>query len=96
MGPEPLLGALAWLGVALAALAVAYAARKRDWIALLIFTTPGVLLGVEGAQGQVGMTRSLGVFMAFFAIGALLVGAPLAALFLRWSQRKSPSRGPQL
>ena len=81
------MGLLAWVGIALAIAVLVFALRTRKW-ALLIFVTPGALLGFEGAQGQASVAKSLGVFMMFFAIAALVIGIPLSALYLYWTRRR--------
>jgi hypothetical protein len=83
------MGLLACLGIGLLIVALSAAVKARSWLLLLIFVTPGALLGIEGTQGQVGLARSLAIFMMFFAIGALVIGAPLAALYWRWSRARA-------
>ena len=88
MGPEPIMAAIACLGIALAIGLLFFALKTRRWVVLIIFATPGVLLGLEGAQGQATVLKGFDVFMMFFAIGALVIGAPLSALYRYWTRRK--------
>ena len=79
---------LALLGIGLSIGLIVLTVKTRQWIQAVIIATPGVLLAIEGAQGQIGPSKAFGVFMMFFAIGALLIGAPLVGLYRLWLRYK--------
>ena len=94
MGPEPVLGVLAWLGIAMLALfALLLWKDLRSWPYVAFAALPGVALAIEGVQGQVGAGRIVGVCMMFFAVGTVLVGMPLAALGWWWRNRPGSRPG---
>ena len=94
MGPEPILGVLGWLGIfVLVGLALLLRAKPRLWPYVLFSVLPGIALAIEGAQGQVGVMRNVGVFLVFFAVGTLVVGVPLAGLGWWWLNRPASRPG---
>jgi len=94
MGPEPIIGGLAWLGLVILAVASVLLWRKRRARPYVIFSMlPGIALAIEGVQGQVGVVRSLGVFLMFFAVGSLIIGVPLAGLGWWWLNRPGSRPG---
>jgi hypothetical protein len=94
VGPEPVLGAVAWLGMA-AAVAVAVLSFKQRGFRpyALVICIPGICAALLGVPGQVGAARIAGLSLVFFLIGAVLVGLPLAGLWWLWVRHRSTRRG---
>ena len=91
MGPEPILGALAWLGI-LAAVAMVVAAIRKPTIRayLALVAVPGIAFAAFCVQGLVGPWRVvIGNFFAFFLVGAVIGGAPLAGVYWLWVHRRA-------
>jgi hypothetical protein len=94
MGPEPILGIVAWLGIAvLVAFALLLRRKPRLWPYIAFAVLPGLALAIEGAQGQVGLGRVVGLSLTFFAVGTVIVGIPLAALGWWWRNRPASRSG---
>ena len=93
MGPEPFMGWLSIAGVAILGGVVVLALKKTLWVYALVVATPGAGLALVSLQGQVGVSRMLGLSFMFFAIGALLVGIPMSALLWFWRRYRMPRKG---
>jgi hypothetical protein len=94
VGPEFVLGAVAWLGLALASALVWLTIRRPSLrIYILIVTLPGIALAAASVPGQVGLARIFGLSFMFFAVGALVLGGPLAGLYWFWRKYRAPPPG---
>ncbi len=94
MGPELVLGAVAWVGLALVGALVWLASqRPSSRIYITILALPGIALAVASVPGQVGWDRILGLSFMFFAVGTLVVGGPLAGLYWFWRKYRAPPPG---
>ncbi len=94
MGPEPIMGAMALLGLAiLAAAGVLFWRKRRYRLYVVCALLPGLPLAIAGAQGQVGIARSIGIFFMFFAAGIIIFGLPLSGLAWWWLNRPGSRPG---
>jgi hypothetical protein len=94
MGSEVFLGGVSWLGAAtLVTLLVLCACKPVFRLYALLVALPGLVLAIVSVQGQVCVARILGLSLAFFLIGALVLGAPLAGLCWFWLRHRITRHG---
>ena len=93
MGPDPVMGLFALLGVVMAAIAVAGLLNASTRLYAFVFAVPGIGLALMSVPGQVGFMRITGLCLMFFAVGSLVVGLPLAGLQWFWQRHRVTKPG---
>ena len=93
MGPEPIMGLFALVGIATVAIALVGLLKASTRVYAFVFSVPGIGLALMSVQGQVGFMRIAGLSLMFFAIGSLVVGLPLAGLQWFWLRHRVTKPG---